>query len=354
MRVWINLYRPVVPPLVLLFLSPVYLLADAQSGSTESMYSPYGPDANFNQSMAVVVVFLMVAFFLMAFFSIYIRECLESNAAAPHNNGLVITTSQPSHHGLDRAVIETFPIFVYSKVKDLKIGKGALECAVCLSEFEDDEMLRLLPRCYHVFHPDCIDAWLASHVTCPVCRAKLEFACEAPQSSTDSTDCSNQDDNPSAEVVPVEMRNEQVSIDINDDNSTVEIANCPSRTRISGKFPRSHSTGHSLVQPGENTERYTLRLPEEMRKQMILVSGNLRRSSSYDVVLGSIGSSRGKNGSVDRQVGASDRWVVSVTPPFVSRGGSVKSPKLGGEGNATSTGKTFLTSVKDAVRSSLA
>ncbi|XP_040992053.1 E3 ubiquitin-protein ligase ATL31-like [Juglans microcarpa x Juglans regia] len=291
MRVWINLCHPVVPPLVLLFLSPVYFLADAQSGSTEQISNnPYGPDANFNQSMAVVVVFLMVAFFLMAFFSIYIRECLETTAAATHNNGPVITTGQPRHHGLDHTVIETFPIFVYSTVKDLKIGKGALECAVCLSEFEHDEMLRLLPRCYHVFHPDCIDAWLASHVTCPVCRAKLELGCEAPQSSTDSTDCSSRDENPSPEVVPVEMRNEQVLIDINADHSTVEIANCPSRTRISGKFPRSHSTGHSLVQPGENTERYTLRLPEEVRKQMILVSGKLRRSCSYDVVLGRIGS----------------------------------------------------------------
>jgi hypothetical protein len=34
---------------------------------------------------------------------------------------------------------------------------------------------------------------------------------------------------------------------------------CPTRTRISRKFPRSHSTGHSLIQPGENIERYTLR-----------------------------------------------------------------------------------------------
>jgi hypothetical protein len=70
-------------------------------------------------------------------------------------------------------VIETFPTMAYADVREHKTVKGALECAVCLSEFDDDETLRLLPKCSHVFHPDCIDTWLASHVTCPVCRANL-------------------------------------------------------------------------------------------------------------------------------------------------------------------------------------
>lgn len=61
-----------------------------------------------------------------------------------------------------------FPTLVYSKVKGLKVGKGSLKCVVCFNEFKDDEELCLLPRCSHVFHLDCIDAWLASHITCPV------------------------------------------------------------------------------------------------------------------------------------------------------------------------------------------
>uniref|UniRef100_A0A804K4I6 RING-type E3 ubiquitin transferase n=1 Tax=Musa acuminata subsp. malaccensis TaxID=214687 RepID=A0A804K4I6_MUSAM len=46
---------------------------------------------------------------------------------------------------------------LYYEVKDLKVRKGALECMVCLSEFEDNEELCLLPRYNHVFHLDCID-----------------------------------------------------------------------------------------------------------------------------------------------------------------------------------------------------
>ena len=36
-----------------------------------------------------------------------------------------------------------------------------------------DEMLRRLPACKHEFHESCIDEWLASHTTCPMCRCSL-------------------------------------------------------------------------------------------------------------------------------------------------------------------------------------
>ncbi|KAJ1397218.1 Zinc finger, RING-type [Sesbania bispinosa] len=75
--------------------------------------------------------------------------------------------------GINKELLSTFPIIFYSTIKDLKTGKGPLECAVCLTDFKDQDTLRLLPKCNHVFHPQCIDSWLASHVTCPVCRANL-------------------------------------------------------------------------------------------------------------------------------------------------------------------------------------
>ncbi|MBA0562076.1 hypothetical protein Golob_007154, partial [Gossypium lobatum] len=57
-----------------------------------------------------------------------------------------------------------------------KRGEGLVEgtdCAVCLTEFEEDETLRLLPKCNHAFHVPCIDTWLRSHTTCPMCRAPI-------------------------------------------------------------------------------------------------------------------------------------------------------------------------------------
>ncbi|PUZ62027.1 hypothetical protein GQ55_4G325700 [Panicum hallii var. hallii] len=74
--------------------------------------------------------------------------------------------------GLDQDVIDALPVFLYREV----VGAGAKEpfdCAVCLCEFAGEDRLRLLPLCGHAFHIDCIDTWLLSNSTCPLCRCAL-------------------------------------------------------------------------------------------------------------------------------------------------------------------------------------
>ncbi|KAA8536893.1 hypothetical protein F0562_029371 [Nyssa sinensis] len=359
---------------LLLLLSPAISTVGAQTGTMGNGSGQY-QYPNFTPSIAIIVVILVAALFLMAFFSIYIRHCSESPDGSINRvgrRGASIRSRRNAARGLDAAVIETFPRFVYSVVKGLKIGKGALECAVCLNEFEDNETLRLIPKCDHVFHPECIDAWLASHVTCPVCRANLEpqpgETLQVPELDADSESTAEIDN----------MQNDDVSIRIcEDQDATVQeppqvldrnrsmTQNRPPRSRsvrslLFGKFPRSHSTGHSLVQPGENMERFTLRLPEDVRKQVM--NRALTRTTSCVVVLPRQGSSRrgyrtgGGEGSsrgrylkrLDRGM-KSDRWVFSMAPPFFSRASSVRSPRVvaaDGEGTSTMTPKGSVTAVK--------
>ncbi|KAH7387658.1 hypothetical protein KP509_16G035000 [Ceratopteris richardii] len=73
--------------------------------------------------------------------------------------------------GVDRSVIDSLPTFSFSSLHGLKDG---LECAVCLSRFEVSDTLRLLPKCKHAFHCECVDTWLSNHSTCPLCRKKVE------------------------------------------------------------------------------------------------------------------------------------------------------------------------------------
>ncbi|KAJ3702596.1 hypothetical protein LUZ61_006301 [Rhynchospora tenuis] len=83
----------------------------------------------------------------------------------------------------------------FSEVKGLI--PGTLECAVCLSEYDDSDTLRILPGCCHVFHPDCIDNWLSNHDVCPVCRASLtnpNIISTEPQSETGNDGASTQDE----------------------------------------------------------------------------------------------------------------------------------------------------------------
>ncbi|KAI5661356.1 hypothetical protein M9H77_20679 [Catharanthus roseus] len=72
--------------------------------------------------------------------------------------------------GLEPSIINAITICRYKK------GDGLIEgtdCSVCLNEFQEDETLRLLPKCNHAFHINCIDTWLRSHTNCPLCRAGI-------------------------------------------------------------------------------------------------------------------------------------------------------------------------------------
>lgn len=72
--------------------------------------------------------------------------------------------------GLDKAAIDALPMFDY---RAPPAEESVLECAVCLCEFEENEKCRLLPKCNHTFHTDCIDMWFFSHSTCPLCRTNV-------------------------------------------------------------------------------------------------------------------------------------------------------------------------------------
>ena len=211
---------------------------------------PHKSATKVDPTMAIVLVCFLSGFFMVCLVSAYFRHYAEQHLslAASTTNGSETGSMISVVHGLDPAVIATFAIFSYSSVKGIKIGQTALECAVCLNEFQDHETLRLLPKCSHVFHSDCIDTWLASHVTCPVCRADL-----VPR--------------PGELSHVTESLHPPVDPDVDYASTEFLLAN-ESKFSVSAttEMPRSHSTGHSVVvQPLANVERYTLRLPVEAR-----------------------------------------------------------------------------------------
>jgi Ring finger domain len=47
-------------------------------------------------------------------------------------------------------------------------------CSICIDEFEDGETIRILPKCHHGFHFDCIKPWLTERQSCcPLCKTDV-------------------------------------------------------------------------------------------------------------------------------------------------------------------------------------
>ncbi|CAL5063946.1 unnamed protein product [Urochloa decumbens] len=336
-------------PLFLLLLAVADFTA-VQGQSSQNGQMPY--NTSFSPSMAIVIVVLIAAFFFLGFFSIYVRHCYgdgsTGHSVTPAPNGAAARSRR--QRGLDAAVLETFPTMAYADVKAHKAGKGALECAVCLSEFDDDETLRLLPKCSHVFHPDCIDTWLASHVTCPVCRANLvpdpDAPADAPAAELPPPAATAQEPEtaPAAVVVIDVEETEEQRIIREEAAELMRIGSVKRALRSkSGRapFPRSYSTGHSLAAAtptaaaaASAAERYTLRLPEHVLRDLAAAGklqrtrslvafrgGSTRRGASVRTTGGGGGEGGSSRGGRSIRLGQSGRW-----PSFLSRTFSARLP----------------------------
>ncbi|KZV52335.1 hypothetical protein F511_38597 [Dorcoceras hygrometricum] len=155
------------------FLHFIFLiLVSLDDVKAQMQQNPPAESNNFQPSLALVIGFLSVMFFLTFLLLLYAKFCHQAandrNASLRIRDGLFRSRSSAS--GVDKAVVESLPFFRFSSLRGSRDG---LECAVCLAKFEEVEMLRLLPKCKHAFHIDCIDQWLEKHSTCPLCRRRI-------------------------------------------------------------------------------------------------------------------------------------------------------------------------------------
>ncbi|CAN6216685.1 unnamed protein product [Urochloa humidicola] len=80
------------------------------------------------------------------------------------------------HVGVDVAKLPEYAYTQSSRRRSSNGGGDGAQCSVCLGAVQPGEMVRRLPICKHLYHVECIDMWLASHTTCPVCRSDVEPA----------------------------------------------------------------------------------------------------------------------------------------------------------------------------------
>ncbi|KAK7351487.1 hypothetical protein VNO77_10990 [Canavalia gladiata] len=160
---------------LLLFTMVFSFLSIVQGQDREDENLPELPQT-VHPSKGIVIAVLTTMFAVTFLLLLYVKFCrvrphqlMNRNPSLQNLHGLTLSRSRVC--GIDKQVIQTLPFFKFSSLKGSKEG---LECTVCLSKFEDTEILRLLPKCRHGFHMNCIDTWLESHSTCPLCRRRVE------------------------------------------------------------------------------------------------------------------------------------------------------------------------------------
>ncbi|XVE85028.1 hypothetical protein DITRI_Ditri17bG0059600 [Diplodiscus trichospermus] len=177
---------------------PQSLLSSSSSSSSSSL--PYNSDfenqpnppsssssssaGKISPAVLFIIVILAVLFFISGLLHLLVRFLMKRRSPSsvsesnrfPEMSGSDAFQRQLQQlfhlhdSGLDQAFIDALPVFLYKEIMGLK---EPFDCAVCLSEFLEQDKLRLLPMCSHAFHIDCIDTWLMSNSTCPLCRGTL-------------------------------------------------------------------------------------------------------------------------------------------------------------------------------------
>ncbi|KAK7367886.1 hypothetical protein VNO80_09906 [Phaseolus coccineus] len=152
----------------------------------QSAPSPTSSSGNkISPAILFIIVILAVVFFILGLLHLLVRFLIKhrsSNSSISQSNRYPDMSESDAYQrqlqqlfhlhdsGLDQAFIDALPVFFYKEIIGLK---EPFDCAVCLCEFLEQDKLRLLPTCNHAFHIECIDTWLLSNSTCPLCRGTL-------------------------------------------------------------------------------------------------------------------------------------------------------------------------------------
>lgn len=166
-------------------------ISNASSPSFVSQTFPPIPNQpnyvqNFPIIAIIVVGMLATSLLLIVYYTFVIKCCLNWNHVDLVRVRRISLSSQYEEQsstnsnvasepkGLDESMIQSIPVINFKKERDYG-ERSFCECVVCLNEFQQDEKLRVIPNCNHVFHIDCVDLWLQNNANCPLCRRRISL-----------------------------------------------------------------------------------------------------------------------------------------------------------------------------------
>ncbi|OAY59877.1 RING-H2 finger protein ATL66 [Manihot esculenta] len=133
-----------------------------------------------------IIVVIAAGFFLAIFFFFLEWICQRFLRRHLPSTTLSTTTFPPQPPGLHPTIIQALPTTFYdSSTVPGSSSSADAECSICLAVYEDGDKLKILPKCHHFFHEECVDRWLHSWTACPLCRASLLDSSSAAATTSD-------------------------------------------------------------------------------------------------------------------------------------------------------------------------
>lgn len=146
------------------------------------------------QTFIFTIPILLTFFLLFLFYLCYLRRRRVDWRSLRMRASLRTTREELVHNDITRCELglkkehrEMLPIIVFKESFSVK----DTQCPVCLADYQADDRLQQIPACGHTFHMCCIDIWLATHSTCPLCRLSLLPSPKPSDRSSDSPEASH-------------------------------------------------------------------------------------------------------------------------------------------------------------------
>ncbi|GMI99045.1 hypothetical protein HRI_003573800 [Hibiscus trionum] len=134
-----------------------------------------GPGINL---ISTVIAFVMSATFIVFVCTRIICGRIRRSRFQTQS-GIDLEQPEEQIRGLEPVVVAAMPTLKFNSEEFNSIEDT--QCSICLGEYQEKEVLRIMPNCGHNFHLSCIDLWLRKQSTCPVCRLPLHDISEAKQ-----------------------------------------------------------------------------------------------------------------------------------------------------------------------------